>query len=78
MRCECCDNPLSDVDATAKFVDKDGSTTRFVNMCKKCRGFLPPDVKIRTRHDLETTTSDDPYVDDSIYNFGEYDGDEDA
>lgn len=50
MRCNCCDKELSDSEATAKFVEKDGSKPhRYVEMCHECRGFLPPDIKIVSR-----------------------------
>lgn len=67
MRCECCNNPLSDVDATAKFEDG-----RFVGMCRKCRGFLPPDIVVKTRPDLDNTVPVDDDG-DSDYFFDEDD-----
>lgn len=70
MRCDCCDRALSDMESTAKFADG-----RYVNMCKKCQGFLPPETKVIQRYDLEKTLQDDEeYVDE--FNFGEEDGDE--
>lgn len=53
MRCECCDAELSDSEATAKFKDAPGAAARYVNLCGVCRGFLPPEVGIITRRDLE-------------------------
>lgn len=56
MRCECCDAELSDSEATAKFLETDGSKpSRYVGMCSKCRGFLPPNVRYVVRHDLKST-----------------------
>jgi hypothetical protein len=53
MRCSCCDKELTDAEATAKFVEKDGTKpTRYVEMCAKCRSFLPPDVRYVVRRDL--------------------------
>lgn len=46
MHCDCCDKLLDPEEQSAKFVEKDGTKTRFVNMCRKCRSFLPPDIKI--------------------------------
>lgn len=65
MRCECCNALLSDVDATAKFGDG-----RFVNMCKKCRDFLPKDVVVHVRADLDTTIPTEDFDND----FFDYDG----
>lgn len=47
MRCECCDEPLSNLETTAKFADG-----RYVNMCKECQGYLPKGTKIVLRRDL--------------------------
>lgn len=49
MRCECCNNMLSDKDATARFAE----SGNFVNMCETCRGFLPKNIAVITRSDLE-------------------------
>ena len=64
MRCECCDAELSDAEATAKFAESDGSKPyRYVGMCKECRGFLPKNVVIITRPDLENRKeTDDAYL----------------
>lgn len=56
MRCSCCDRPLSDSEATAKFVENDGSKPhRFVDMCQRCikEAFAGMDVRIVTRSDLD-------------------------
>jgi hypothetical protein len=54
IRCECCDKELNDSEATAKFVGTAGAPARYVGMCKKCRSFLPPDVRYSVRRDLPT------------------------
>jgi hypothetical protein len=70
MRCECCDRVLSDLEATAKFVDEDGGApTRFVNMCTKCQSFLPKEVRIITREDLDNEVFDDDQFDQE-WNYG--------
>lgn len=51
MRCECCDELLSDAEATAKFA----GSGAYVGMCGECRKSLPSDLKIITRRDLEKT-----------------------
>jgi hypothetical protein len=66
MHCDCCDRLLSDSEATAKF-----ESGAYVNMCTKCVGFLPKEVKILTRSDLENE-EDDEFYDD----LEEDDGDE--
>jgi hypothetical protein len=74
IRCSCCDRILSDAEATAKFVEPDGSKpTRFVEMCTKCQGYLPPSVRVVTRSDLEETGKDV----DFFFDYGESYGDED-
>lgn len=72
MRCECCDRLLDDVEATARFAE----SGEFVNMCTKCRGWLPKELKIILRNDLIKREQED---DDSInelkdFNFGGDDG----
>lgn len=47
MRCEACDELMTDLDATAKFDDG-----RFVGLCPECRQWLPKSVKIVLRRDL--------------------------
>lgn len=64
MHCNCCDKLLNDAEATAKFVDEDGTATRYVEMCKKCRSFLPPDVRYVLRKDLR----EEEYTED-LYDF---------
>lgn len=75
MRCDCCDRELNDSEATAKFVEPDGSKpTRYVGMCKECQSFMPPEIKIvskptkkgrneepelRDYYDLEDYSDDD-------------------
>lgn len=49
MRCTCCNGELTDVDLTAKFR---GSGT-YADMCKECRSYLPSEVEVVTRRDLE-------------------------
>lgn len=64
MRCDCCDKLLDEVEATAKFAEKDGSKpTRFVNMCRTCQGFLPLDVRVVNRPDLEREEVSEDYFD---------------
>jgi formate dehydrogenase maturation protein FdhE len=59
MRCSCCDNPLSDKEATAKFVNEDPKApVRYVEMCKKCQSYLPDSVRILNRNDLEDELQD--------------------
>lgn len=76
MRCECCDRILSDSEATAKFVETDGTRPhRFVGMCRKCQreAFGGTNVRVVVRSDLET---EDTPPDD--LELGEYDGEEDS
>jgi hypothetical protein len=80
MRCDCCDKILSDKEATARFVDDDGTATRYVNMCTRCQGFLPSETRIITRPDLDNTVEEDydaPYTDGDIFLEGEEYGYED-
>lgn len=49
MHCDCCDQLLSEAEATARFVE----SGNFVNMCAECRSYLPKDLQWRTRRDLE-------------------------
>lgn len=53
MRCECCDRILSDSEATSKFA----GSGLFTNMCKTCQGFMPKELKVVTRSDLEEEES---------------------
>jgi hypothetical protein len=70
MHCDCCDKLLEDAEATAKFVDADGTATRYVGMCKKCREFLPKEIKISHRHDLERVdVNEEP---DDYFDLGDY------
>jgi hypothetical protein len=52
MRCDCCDADLNDSEATAKFAE----SGNYVNMCTECRSFLPRDIRILLRPDLEYQT----------------------
>ena len=62
MRCECCNVLLTDSEATAKFAEPDGrKATRYVSMCNKCVQYLPKEVRIVTRADLEEDTEDDDF-----------------
>lgn len=73
MRCTCCNKQLSDVDATAKFA----ASGAYVDMCQECRGFLPYDLDVKLRPDLEKKNKhrDDP--DDGIKFYTEdYDAEE--
>lgn len=59
MRCECCNNPLSDKEATARFASENkDDPPRYVGMCKKCQKFLPDGITIVNRPDLEDTLPD--------------------
>lgn len=49
MHCECCDVLLDDVEATAKFAE----SGRYVGMCTKCQRFLPKELKVVNRTDLD-------------------------
>jgi hypothetical protein len=49
MRCVCCDHLLDDMDTTAKFLESGA----YVDMCRKCRTFLPRNLNVVTRSDLE-------------------------
>lgn len=71
MRCECCNALLNDIDATAKFGDG-----RFVNMCKKCREFLPKDVVVHVRADLDPTAPDEDLMGEFFFDEEYYDDDE--
>ena len=44
---------------------------RYVGMCTKCRGFLPPEVKYAVRRDLESNKEDHELNDP--FDLGEYD-----
>jgi hypothetical protein len=48
MHCDCCDKLLTDSEATAKF-----ESGEYVSMCTKCREYLPKELKVFTRSDLE-------------------------
>jgi hypothetical protein len=54
MHCDCCDRLLSDSEATARF-----ESGAYVSMCRKCSDFLPKEVRIITRADLEERERDD-------------------
>lgn len=55
MHCQCCDKLLTESEATAKFVEKDGSKPhRFVEMCNECLSFMPPDIQVVRRRDAST------------------------
>jgi hypothetical protein len=74
MRCTCCNKLLTEAEATAKFVD----SGNYVDMCSGCREYLPKDLMISIRKDLETTESyedTEPSVDD-YWDLGAY-GDDD-
>jgi hypothetical protein len=67
MRCECCDRPLSDKEATAKFVPENkDDAPRYVGMCRTCQGFLPDGITIVNRHDLDDMLEDNDIVEDSF------------
>jgi hypothetical protein len=55
MRCDCCDAELNDEEATAKFTE----SGNYVQMCKGCRKFLPRNIKITVRTDLEPNKEKD-------------------
>jgi uncharacterized protein with PIN domain len=60
MRCECCDKELNDSEATAKFVGPpESKLVRYVGMCKKCRSYLPPEVRYTIRRDLPADSRED-------------------
>lgn len=77
MRCECCDVILEDIEATARFLDVvDGvaQATRYVGMCRACQKWLPPEVTIITRPDLDNPKNYDDVENKSDYfDLGEYD-----
>lgn len=67
MHCECCDALLDDVDATARFTE----SGNYVNMCKKCRKFLPRNIEVTLRNDLQRKTheeEDGDLIDKDLYN----------
>lgn len=67
MHCECCNAMLEDIDATAKFTE----SGNYVNMCGKCRKFLPKDIGVTLRHDLqrkEREEEDSEVNDKDLYN----------
>jgi hypothetical protein len=67
MKCECCDKLLTDKEATARFVpDTKDDPPRYVGMCKACQEFLPSNIRIITRPDLEDTLPDEDGLNDSI------------
>ena len=45
MHCDACDKFLTPEEATAKFAESGA----YVCLCKKCRSFLPKELKIITR-----------------------------
>jgi hypothetical protein len=69
MRCECCNVLLTDSEATAKFAEPDGrKATRYVSMCNKCKEFLPKEIRILTRADLEEDETDEDELDEEFEN----------
>lgn len=74
MRCECCDKQLSDLEATAKFVNENaGGPNRYTNMCNGCLKFLPPEVRIITRNDLPEELIEDEEIEE-----GDFDDEEES
>lgn len=72
MRCTCCNKQLNDEEATARFVDDDpAAPPRYVEMCKHCRSFLPKEIKLKLRHDLQGKTEELDIEDE--FDLGEYD-----
>jgi hypothetical protein len=69
MHCDCCDRLLTDSEATAKF-----ESGAYVNMCTKCSSFLPKELRILTRSDLEEEEDDEEWFDIE----GANNGDEEA
>lgn len=74
MRCDCCDAELNDSESTARFKE----SGNYVNMCADCRGFLPKNIKVITRPDLERAPKephDRPVSEDPpIMDWSEWDG----
>lgn len=74
MRCSCCDKELNDSEATAKYVEKDGSKPhRYVDMCAECRGFLHPDIKYVSRPVRSTESEPDEADPFDLRDYGEDD-----
>lgn len=74
MRCNCCDKELDDSEATAKFVETDGSKPhRYVEMCSECRSFLPREVRYVSRPIREKYEED---IRHPTMDFGDTDEDE--
>lgn len=69
-RCECCNNPLSYKDSTARFKTEPGEPLRYVGMCGECRSFLPPKVEIVLRSDLPDETDDEQISDGDVHEAG--------
>lgn len=62
MRCSCCDKELTDSEATAKYVEADGSKPhRFVDMCSECLGYMPSNVRVVRRPQADKREEYDPY-----------------
>jgi len=49
MRCDCCDKILNGFEATRKYKE----SGEYVNMCNSCTSWLPPEVKLVSRSDLQ-------------------------
>lgn len=49
MRCECCNNILTDREATSRFK----GSGMFTDMCTQCQNTLPDDVPVITRSDFD-------------------------
>lgn len=61
MHCDCCDKLLDNEEGTARFFDEDkNAEPRYVGMCRECRSFLPPSVRIITRKDFENEQDEQP------------------
>lgn len=73
MHCNCCDKLLDNEESTARFVTERGEPLRYVEMCRGCRSFLPPEVRIITRQVFDESQDDVTVDEDDEYGYEEND-----
>ena len=78
MHCSCCDKLLDNEESTARFVTERNEPLRYVEMCRTCRSFLPPEVRIITRNNFgdDVDVVDEYFENESEENYGFDDHDE--
>ena len=55
MRCVCCNEALSDFEATRRL----WSTNEFLDMCNACFSFVKDSVEVKERYDLKHEEGED-------------------